>query len=882
MSFFGKLRKLIHFGNLNQEIDEELRFHLEEKERQLIADGLSPAQARRQARKAFGSPLAVRENTRDAWVIRWVDDPWRDLRFAARSLRRSPGFTAVAVITLALGIGANATIFSFVNALLLRDLPVQSPEELVWFGVDNDEGRWIDSHSFRLYELLNEDKESFAGFAAVGSRSAGLTVGESTELIRANLVTENYFSLLGVKPALGRLLDPGDQAAGTRVAVLRFGFWQDHFGAHPAVIGRTVKINTQPFVVVGVAAREFLGSDVVGLPALWLPVSAAPAMGRSNYRSAGTNWMQIVGRISPSVSFEQAQVATAVAYQRFVDVRLLTASELQRERLQGRYSRQQVQLKRASAAGPGTRDTYVERLIPLAVAVGLVMLLCCANVANLLLGRGAQRRHEFVVRLAIGSSRLRLVRQLLIEGLVLVTIGGLIGAGIASMSWTHLQVAVVSTQTLDAKPDYAVFTFIAMLSVLSVLLFAVFPAVRASGIPLFSALRGSATALARNGSSLGSRGWLVAAQCALCLPLLVGAGLLIQTVSNLTSQDFGFERSQRLVALIAPSFSGYDEDGATTLFATLLSNLENQQGFSSVGFSIFGTMSRSRADLTVIGEGDDSRRIDTAATVVSEGYFQTVGVRLLAGRDVLPTDDAGSPRVMVVNESFARQWFEGENAIGQRVSDAEIVGVVADTKYFDLRKQPEPQIYQPYRQSSFGLPALYVYARTSMSLSDFASIIREQARLLDPTLVITQVRTLDAQVEESMQEERTVAGLLSMFGLLALIITAIVLYGVISFDVTRRTQEVGLRIALGARMADIHRMVFRRAASWIVGGSIAGLAAAAALTRLLESKLFGIGALDPKTFAAAAAFLLICAAVANYIPARRATRIEPMTALRHE
>lgn len=282
------------------------------------------------------------------------------------------------------------------------------------------------------------------------------------------------------------------------------------------------------------------------------------------------------------------------------------------------------------------------------------------------------------------------------------------------------------------------------------------------------------------------------------------------------------------------------------------------------------------------GEGDDSQRIDTAATVVSGGYFQTVGVRLLAGRDVLPTDDAGSPRVMVVNESFARQWFEGENAVGQRVSDAEIVGVVADTKYYDLRKQPEPQIYQPYRQSSFGLPALYIYARTSMSLSDFASVIREQVSLLDPTLVITQVRTLDAQVEESMQEERTVAGLLSMFGLLALVITAIGLYGVISFDVTRRTQEVGLRIALGAQKTDIHTMVFRRAASWIVGGSVVGLAGAAALTRLLESKLFGIGALDPKTFAAAAAFLLICAAAANYIPARRATRIEPMTALRHE
>jgi predicted permease len=881
MSFLARIRKL---RGLDREIDEELRFHLEEKERRLIADGLTPVDARREARESFGSQAAVREYTRDTWILRWADDLWRDLRFAARGLRHSPGFTTVAVLTLALGIGSCTTIFTFVNALLLRDLPVQDPEELVWFGVQDEDRHRMGSRSYRFYEMLRNDGESFGAVAAIGSRFAGLAIGDSTDLVRVDLVTEDYFSLFGVRPALGRLLDVGDQAKGTRTVVLRFDFWQDRYGGDPTLVGRTIRINNQPYVVVGVAGREFFGSDTVQRTDIWAPVSAGPAMGVPNAAAPDWGWLAIIGRMAPGISAPQAQADAAVIYRRFAEYEILAADEARKEQLRQLYSRERIRLQPASAAGADGRLSYVERLTPLAVAVVLILLLCCANVANLMLGRGSQRRHEFVVRLATGGSRFRLIRQLLIEGLVLVAIGGLLGVGITWASWRHLQAAVVLTNTLDAAPDPAVAGFVAAVSILSVLLFAALPAVRASEVPLFSMLRGSATALDRGGSTLGSRGWLIAAQFALSLPLLVGAGLLIQTVSNLLDQDFGFESEQRMVAMVAPSFSGYDDDQASRLFASLLESLEQQDGFSSVGLSIFGTMSRSRSELvqlltTTAGE---TQEINAAATLISEGYLKTLGIPLLAGRDVLPTDDAAAPKVLLVNESFARNWLDGESPIGRRVGEAEIVGLVADTKYGDVRKQPEAQIFQPYRQWTFGLPALYVYVRTPMSVRDFAEVIREQTRRLDSTLVITQVRTLDAQIEENMQEEQTVATLLSIFGFVALVITAIGLYGVIAFDVTRRTQEVGLRIALGAQKTDIQSMVFRRTAPWVLGGCVVGLAGAAAMTRVLEAKLFGVAALDPLTFALAAAFLLLCAAAANYLPARRAAAVEPMTALRHD
>ena len=887
MSLFGRFRK---FGSLDKEIDEELRYHIEEKERKLIAEGLSPAQARREARKAFGSQAAVREHARDAWVVRWVDDLWRDLRFAARGLRRSPGFTAVAVLTLALGIGANATIFSFVNALLLRDLPVQNPEELVWFGVNGEDGEWQENQSYRMYELLRDAEGPLAGVAGVSPAFPGFTREEATELVTANLVTPEYFGLLGARPGIGRLLIDGDfTGANGRVVVLRYGFWAEQFGADLSVIGDSIFLNRQPFVIVGVAAPEFIGTDATQPTDLWLTIDQAELIhSNSSWRSADFHWMRIIGRLRPGATSEQAEASSTVVYRQFVQERIQPTEGEDRERMERRYATEQVSIKPVTAVDPRYREAYWQRFTPLSVAVGLVLLICCANVAALLLGRGLNRRQEIGIRSAMGASRRQLVRQLLSEGLVTAALGMISGLAIAFGSWRYLQrdVGITGEGNVNAAPDLLVIAFTVSLSVVCVLLFALVPALSASRASVSSVLQAGAKTVSHERGSLLSRGWLVAAQFALCLPLLVGSGLLIQTVDRLFAQDVGFQRSNRIHATVATGVSGYEGDRALALLNDLLATLLNPEGITKVGYSMFGTLGPSNAVRSMAVQRADGSSIDVNVSwsYISEGYFDTLGIPLLTGRDFRETDNATASKVAIVNLAFARQFIGVENPIGHRLDsgEVEIVGLVGDAKYGGLRESAPPQFYHPYRQSALGLPLMQVYAQTPMDLESFTKLIREQVGQIDPFLRVDGIETMDTIVGAQMQEERMVSQLLTAFALLALIITAIGLYGVIAFDVARRTREVGLRKALGAQTADIFAMVFRRAAPWVLGGCVVGLAGAAAMTRLLEAKLFGVAALDPLTFALAAAFLLLCAAAANYLPARRAASVEPMTALRHD
>lgn len=872
------------------EIDEELRFHLEEKERRLIADGLSPAAARREARKAFGSQAAVREHTRDAWIFRWADDLWRDLRFAARGLRSSPGFTAVAVLTLALGIGANATIFSFVNALLLRDLPAKHPEELVWFGVDGENGEWQENQSYRMYELLRDEQGPFAGVAGISLAFPGLTRGEATDLVTANLVTPQYFSLLGARPAIGRLLTGADFAGvNGRVAVLGHGLWSSQFGSDPSVVGSSIFLNRESFVVVGVAARGFVGTDAARPTDVWLTIDQAELLIHvDDWKSADWSWMRIFERLAPGTSVEQAEVSSALVYRRFIEERLRASEAESRERLERRYESERVRIIPVKAVEPKAHDAVLDRFAPLTAAVGLLLLICCANVANLFLGRGLQRSQEFGVRLALGASRRQLARQLLAEGVLTAFAGMAAGLGIAFASWRYLQqqVGITGEGSVNAAPDLTVVGFTAGLSALCVLLFALFPALSASGSPGYSAMHAGVKTVSAERGSLLSRGWLVAAQFALCLPLLVGAGLLIQTVDRLFTQDVGFQRRNRVHATIDMAASGYEGDRALALLDELLAGLRSQDALDKVGYSMFGTLGHSQAVRSMPVQRADGNSIDVNVSwsYISEGYFDAMGVPLLAGRDFRRTDTAGAPQVAIVNQAFASQFLDVENPVGQRLDSGivEIVGLVGDAKYGGLREPAPPQIHYPYRQPTLGLPMMQVYAQTPMDVGSFTALIREQVGRIDPFLRVDGITTLDGMVREGMREERMVSQLLSAFALLALIVSAIGLYGVISFDVARRTREVGLRKALGAQTADIFRLVFRRAAPWVLGGCVVGLAGAAAMTRLLEAKLFGVAALDPLTFALAVAFLLLCAAAANYLPARRAASVEPMTALRHD
>lgn len=819
-----------------------------------------------------------------------------DLRYALRTLRRAPGFTAVAIITLALGIGANTSIFSFVNALLLRNLPVRAPEELVWLGIPYSDGRWSDTHSYRLYEVLRDGDSPFEGFAAQSGASVSLTAGESSERVSVAVVSGEFFDLLGVRTIAGRPLSPDDDTEDSEPSVvLSHRYWQSRFGGDPALIDGKVLLAGQPFTVVGVAPPEFHGTNVEYPSDLWVPISHVGLLRQSNFdwRNAGYHWVQIIGRISAGASREQAIAAAEVLFRQSVE-EYLDSGPWGTPELRGRYAEEHISLEPVTAVSPYAHKNYRESLGMIAGAVGFLLLIACANVANLLLARGVRRGHELAVRMASGASRWRLIRQLLVEGVVLAIAGGSLGA---LLSW-HFSDSIVPLLSerivVDAAPDQRIFVFTLSICLISVLLFALFPAVQASRIHLAPALKGAGI-LSGNRRSLGARGWFIASQFALCLPLLVGAGLLIRTVDNLFLQDVGFERSQRIQAWIDPGGNGYGSEQSIRFFNDLVGRLAGQAGFESIGLSHAGTLGRSGWQRSLYsGTPDEAepKPVNIAYSEISEGYFQTLELPLLAGRDFTAHDNTSAPKVVILNRTLARELFSDENPVGGMVRSAankppdfEVVGVVADSKYENLRDPVRPIAYFPFRQHPFstsGAIPMSVYVRTPLDVGTASAAIREQVRQLDRQLPLFDVRTLDEQIESLMRGERMMSTLLTTFGLLALILTAVGLYGVIAFDVNRRTREVGLRMALGALRRDILALVFSRAIPWVAGGIAVGLAAAAALTRLLEKNLFELSPLDPATYAFALLFLIACAAVANYVPASRAARVEPMAALRHE
>ncbi len=813
----------------------------------------------------------------------------QDVRYAVRTLTKSPGFTTVAVLTLALGIGANTAIFSFVNALLLRDLPVQTPERLVWIGVEYGPGRWDSTLGHRYYELLRDTPGAFSGVAAMSGGSVAMTVADSSEQVHFGLVSGEYFHVLGVPPAPGRVLLPKDDVAGAeRVLVLRHSFWRSRFGADPAIIGSTVTLAGQPYTVVGVAPPGFHGIDIEYPGDLWVPLIHVKELrgGTFDYFNLDSSWLQVVGRVSPGVSQQQATAAAATVYSWFGEEYLASRPEPPSARLRERYKNPTMRLEPVKAVSPYAMKRYRDTLSMLAGAVGFLLLIACANVASLLLARCVRRRQEFAVRTATGASRWRLVRQLLAEGGVLAVLAGALGV-LLSWNFCGTIVSMMNDRAVvEIRPDPLVLGFTLAVSLASLLVFALIPALTSSSIDLASALKGTAI-VGKQHKGFGSRGWFVALQFALCLPLLVGAGLLIRSVENLYSQDVGFKRKQRIQATINPGGIGYDEKRATALFESLLSNLAAQPGLQSVAYSSRGTLTRSGSHRPLFPDVDGADGVPIGLTEVSEGYFETLGIPLVSGRDFVPSDDDRASPVVIINQKLAHEMFGNENPLGRQVRyqqdsppQFEIVGVAADSKYNDLRDEIKPVAYFPFRQR--GTQHVNIYFRTEMGVEAAAALLRDQVRTLEPHLPVTGVRTLDEQIESQMGQERIVSTLLSTFGFLALILTAVGLYAVVAFDVGNRTREVGLRLALGAQRRDIFGLVFRRAALWVLGGAAVGVGLAAALSQLLEKGLFGLSPLDPSTFVAAVLFLLICAALANYLPSRRAARVDPMTALRYE
>ena len=811
---------------------------------------------------------------------------FQDLRFGVRMLLKSPGFTAVAVLSLALGVGVNTSIFSLINAVLLRPLPVEDPGRLVSIYHRSAQGAGsFSSTAYPVYEYYRDHNEVFSGLMAFCRVPINLRIGEETERIPAEIVTGNYFSVLGVKPILGRAFLPEeDRTLGAHpVVVLSYGLWQRRFGGDSGLVGRTITLNGYSFTVVGIAPRNFRGVvlDWGDPPEIWAPMmmyrEAVPAFGGIDpLHRWGMDWLLVTGRLKPGVSLAQARAAMATL-----------AAQMAQAHPERRKEWATVLLPAHQARfWPTYRDSIVNYLGVLMAVVGLVLLIACFNVANLMLARAAKRQREIAVRLALGAGRSRLVRQLLTESVLLSLLGG--AAGLLVAVWTS---GVLTSfyrpfriqMALDTSLDARVLGFAFLVSLLTGILFGLAPVRQASRLDLVPALKSEASALLPGLRRFSLRNGLVVAQVALCLVLLIGAGLFLKTLRNAQAEDVTFDAGNVLLLNVDPATRGYTESRGQQFYSQLLERVRALPGVRSaslVSIIPLGGL-RGGTDITV-----DKQTLQVNLNWVSPGYFQTIGIPLLRGRDFTERDHPGAPRVAVVNEQMARRFWPGQDAIGKqfqltrpRVS-VEIVGVVRDGKMRNFREQARPGFYLPLDQHY--CPQMTLEVRTAGGPAGMLGAVRREVQALDKDLPLGEFRTLKTHLSSALSQERMTAALLSALGLLALVLAAIGLYGVISFSVAQRTREIGIRVALGAQSSQVLRVVLRQGMFLTLIGLGIGLAAAAVLTRFTASLLYGVSPTDPLTFAGVSFLLAALTLAASYIPARRATQVDPMVALRYE
>jgi len=831
---------------------------------------------------------------RDALLLqprRLEDEMFQDLRFGIRLLLKNPGFSAVAVLSLALGIGANTAIFSLVDAVLLKLLPVKNPEQVVALDSFSQRGERR-NFSHPLFERLRARTFVFSGIFAANDGTARMELAgpESdgqTEQAEVQLVSGEYFQALGVDAVAGRTLTPADdQTPGAHpVAVLSYGFWQRRFAGDLAVIGQSITLKGQPFTVIGVTPPAFFGEAVGRAPDIWAPLMMEPPLGRGVTRLSNANvgWLRIMARLKPGVSEQQAQAALTLSLEQ------LKAESSDVGQSARHIARIEVFPGRQGLAE--FRDQFAKPLRILMAVVGLVLLIACANVANLLLARATRRASEVAVRLAIGAGRFRLIRQFLTESLLLAAAGGALGLLFA---WWGSRVLLILGSSgaaplpIDVEPNARILGFTLAVSLLTALLFGLAPALIVTRQEVNSALK--ATAPTRPRLSLARA--LVVAQVALSLLLLTGAGLFVQTLRNLRTLDLGFAAEQIIQARINPRASGYKPEQLPELYRRLLERLNSAPGVRSASLADSGFRTGSSRTCCIAVEGythrpDEDREIQILS--VTPRYFQTMGLPLLAGRDFSASEANNSkpgefPKVAVVNETMARHYFGPANPLGRRFGwgdkevkyDTEIVGVVKDANYGNLRAKTRSLIYFPDQGSSL------IVVRAAADSTALLPTIRQEIQAADKNLEISSVRTVPQLLDQALVQERLLAKLASFFSLLALLLACIGLYGVMSYDVARRTHEIGIRMALGARGAHVLRMALRETLWLVVIGLAVGLAAVLTTMKLIASLLFGLTATDPLTLALATLLLLAVAALAGWLPARRAARVDPMVALRHE
>jgi predicted permease len=834
-----------------------------------------------------------------------MDDLRQDLRFAIRTLAKNPGFALVVVLTLALGIGANTAIFTLMDQVMLRLLPVEAAERLVvmdgpgtFSGSTHSHSDSITPLSHPMFERLRDENTVLSGVMAHFTVPIHLTAGKQTDNVSGDLVSGTFFDVLGVKPAAGRLFTADDDKnpGAHSVVVLGHGFWSRRFAADPGIVGQTVRVNSHPMTVVGVAAPGFHGVEVGESVDVYVPLMMQRQIIPTWQRGIGdwrARWLIVMGRLRDGVTRDEAEAGLGVLYAQLLREDL-EHSEIKSERARKAFVEKKLALQPGGRGTSGLRDQSRTPLLVLMGMVGLVLLIACANVANLLLARASSRQREMAVRLALGASRGRLVRQLVVESLVLALAGGAVGIVFATWTGDVLVRALPlenASRVFSVEPDPRVGLFALGLSLLTGVAFGLVPALQSTRPALAPTLKGEAGSVIGGGGPFRFRKGLVVAQVALSLLLLIGAGLFTRSLVNLRSLDPGFAPERLLAFGVDPSLNGYDVARRFAVFGEIQEELAAEPGVHSVSMAEEGLMTNSHSSSTVMVEGYEAKEgenMNPDFNGVGPGFFATLGIPLVAGRDLTDRDRLETPKVAVVNETFARYFFGEKDPLGRRFGlgrtgkhDIEIVGLVRDGKTASLREKPLRFVYLPYTQDP-AVGGMTFYVRTKVPPEALGPRVRQVIQRVDSTLPVTDLKTMATQIGESLFVERIVAALSAAFGFLATLLAAIGLYGVMSYAVSLRTREIGVRVALGAERNALLFMVLKEVAVLAFVGIAFGLPGGYGLGRLVESELFGTNARDPLTFAVATATLLLAAFLAGYVPAARATRIDPMVALRYE
>ena len=910
-SLIEGIKALLRKQQRSRDMDEELRSFQEASTEEKILHGMSPSEAQRAARIEIGSAESVKHKVRAATWESTAESIVQDIRYSLRMMAKSPGFTAVAILSLALGIGANTAIFTLINNLMLKSLPVTNPQDLVAFGKEFGGGRIagipggpMDLFPYDFYQQLQQQQTFFQGVTAFASFPSMVSIRTNTTATAtqsiSHLVSGNFFSVLGAEPLLGRTLLSTDTESPGRnpVAVVSYRYWQQTLAADPSVIGSAITINGQPFTVVGVMPAKFYGVDLDSDSTdMWLPLTmqAEVMMQPTMLAPNGLQWLHFMGRRKPGTNLKQAQAWITAQAQQYLSAHAdqpITA--LDNQDIQKTF----VELLPGESGISNLRSLYKQPLHILMGVVILVLLIACANLANFLLAKAASREREFSTRLALGSSRARIVRQILTETLLLSCIGGAFGLLLALWG-TRLLINFVagSHSALSATPDLRVLAFTFGLSILTALFFGIAPALRISRISVAPSLTSNARTAASSGgrSSRLLPNILVTAQVMLSLLLLAVAGLFVRTLHNLQNQDFGFDRTNVLLVNFNPKFAGYKPAQLNGLYDRILSRVEALPGVKSATVSGAPPISRGNwiSPISIKGRtpapGEDT---STLLNRVGPRFFETMGMPMLQGRSIESQDTATSPKAVIVNQTLANHFFPHGNAVGQRFTVAdpsvkgewEIAGIVRDAKYSNPRNEkPQRMAYLPVMQlTEDDNYAYWIELRTASDPVKVITAVRGALTEIDPNLPVLQVKTITQQVNQLMNQEKLISQLSTFFSLLALSLACIGLYGVMTYNVVRRTSEIGIRIALGAQSGGVLWMILKESLALLAIGIALGIPATLAASRAIQSQLFGLTPSDPLTLGAAVLAISLVTLIAAYFPARCATKVDPIIALRYE